>query len=205
MTEKQIKSRIIFIPRLSHPDYLKLTSLASVFLNTFPYGAGITSSEALALCVPVVTLPSRITVLQMTLAQIRTYGHDITEKLIAKNVPDYIAKVVQITIGRDVQNSCAQNAQSSVNDNSEENKNDPLDPGNMSKIDEIKEVKEVEGRGLKGESDSIESIEGIGESPLSPLVYDMRRTLCDRRAGLFGQHQLEVAAEEWRTFLMNIT
>ena len=64
-----------------------------MFLNTLPYGAGITSSEALALCVPVVTLPSKVAVLQMTLAQIRAYGPRYESAMVARSAPDYIDKV----------------------------------------------------------------------------------------------------------------
>lgn len=49
-----------------------------VFLNPYPFGAGITSSEAIAMCVPVVTVvePRQPrSVLHFALAQVR-YGFD---------------------------------------------------------------------------------------------------------------------------------
>ena len=39
-----VRDRFVFVPRTQHPDHLRLTALMSVFLNTLPYGAGITSS-----------------------------------------------------------------------------------------------------------------------------------------------------------------
>jgi hypothetical protein len=73
MPSDEILQRFIFVPRLNHPDYLQLVAYGSVFLNTFPYGAGITSSEALALQLPIVTLPQEVTVLHMALAQVCMY------------------------------------------------------------------------------------------------------------------------------------
>ena len=105
MTEQEIYNRFIFMPRMPHVSYLKLSALTSVFLNTFPYGAGVTSSESFSVCVPVVTLPSKISVLQMTLAQIRTYGTEITQLLVATDVDDYIQKVIAITLGEKIKNN----------------------------------------------------------------------------------------------------
>merc|ERR1712023_235800 len=51
-TMEELHKRILLVPRIPHFDYQQLISLSSVFLNTFPFGAGITSSEAIATCVP---------------------------------------------------------------------------------------------------------------------------------------------------------
>ena len=50
-------------------------------------------SESLALCVPVVTLPRKVAVLQMTLAQIRAYGPRYEQVMVAASAADYVAKV----------------------------------------------------------------------------------------------------------------
>lgn len=42
-----------------------------MFLNTIPFGAGITSSEAISLCVPVIVYPNATSVLQLALAQVK--------------------------------------------------------------------------------------------------------------------------------------
>lgn len=44
MSWEAVRDRFVFVSRTQHPDHLRLTALMSVFLNTLPFGAGITSS-----------------------------------------------------------------------------------------------------------------------------------------------------------------
>ncbi|HZZ44662.1 MAG TPA: tetratricopeptide repeat protein [Tepidisphaeraceae bacterium] len=53
-----VADRILFLPRLSRPDFLSLTSLCDVMLDPIHFCGGNTSYEALAFNVPVITLPS---------------------------------------------------------------------------------------------------------------------------------------------------
>lgn len=69
-----------------------------MFLNPLPFGAGVTSSEALALCVPIVAYSSsvpgvgvhsrtlaqssRSSILQFALAQIATLGPEFVERMV---------------------------------------------------------------------------------------------------------------------------
>ena len=48
-------SRLIFAPRLSHPEYLARYRAADLFLDTLPYNAGTTASDALWAGLPVLT------------------------------------------------------------------------------------------------------------------------------------------------------
>ena len=50
------KERLIFGQRLSTPEYLARYRIADLFLDTFPYNAGTTASDALWMGVPVLTL-----------------------------------------------------------------------------------------------------------------------------------------------------
>jgi predicted O-linked N-acetylglucosamine transferase (SPINDLY family) len=50
------RERIVFAPRLASPDHLARLPLADLFLDTFPYGAHTTASDALWMGVPILTL-----------------------------------------------------------------------------------------------------------------------------------------------------
>jgi predicted O-linked N-acetylglucosamine transferase (SPINDLY family) len=52
------QERIYFLPRMTLLDYFNLIALAEVLLDTFPFGGGGTSYEALAIGTPIVTLPT---------------------------------------------------------------------------------------------------------------------------------------------------
>lgn len=51
--------RIIFAPKVYNPDHLARYALADVILDTFPYGAHTTASDALWMGIPVITLSGR--------------------------------------------------------------------------------------------------------------------------------------------------
>ena len=48
--------RIIFASYLPNDEHLKRLSLADLFLDTFPYNAHTTASDAVRMCVPILTL-----------------------------------------------------------------------------------------------------------------------------------------------------
>jgi predicted O-linked N-acetylglucosamine transferase (SPINDLY family) len=54
--DSNIMNRIVFAERTSYYDYLNRFRYAHVFLDTYPYGGGTTTSDALASGLPVVTL-----------------------------------------------------------------------------------------------------------------------------------------------------
>lgn len=66
-------NRILFFTRMEHSLLMDLVSHSDVVLDTFPWGMGVTAFEAFSLCLPVVTLPSKTTVLQLVLGQVKTY------------------------------------------------------------------------------------------------------------------------------------
>ena len=84
-------SRLIFAEPAPHKDHLARHALADLVLDTWPYGAHTTASDALRMGVPVVTLPgasfasrvgaSLLTAIEMT-------------DLIATSQADYVAKAL---------------------------------------------------------------------------------------------------------------
>jgi len=88
--------RLLFLPRMPHVEYLSLLSLSAVFLNPFPFGAGVTSSEALALCVPVLTFPARSAVLDFASAQLHQFGKDVKQWLTVSSVEEYVWRAVSV-------------------------------------------------------------------------------------------------------------
>ena len=89
ISEERIYRSLMFVPRMENKEYLMLLSFVSVFLNPFPFGSGITSSDALSLCIPVVTLPSEISVLHFAMAQIVTMFPDKLDSFVASNISTY--------------------------------------------------------------------------------------------------------------------
>jgi len=51
--------RIIFADKMTNPDHLARYPLADLFLDSFPYGAHTTASDALWMGVPILTFPGR--------------------------------------------------------------------------------------------------------------------------------------------------
>lgn len=88
--------RLVFLPRLSHPEYLARLTLTDIFLDTHPYGAGATANDALWMGVPIVTLPGRSLASRMAASQLRALG--LTE-LIAADLAEY--RRVALALARD--------------------------------------------------------------------------------------------------------
>lgn len=83
--------RVKFIPSLARDQFAALVQRSTLLLDPFPFGGGVTSLEAFHFCKPVVTLPSRQSVVELTAGMLR---HMNISDLIAEN-PD---ELVQIAI-----------------------------------------------------------------------------------------------------------
>lgn len=75
--------RLIFANRVSPPDYLARFSVADVFLDTFPYNAGTTATDALWSGLPILTYSGRTYVSRMAGSLLHSAGLDdfITDSL----------------------------------------------------------------------------------------------------------------------------
>jgi protein O-GlcNAc transferase len=85
--------RIHWIPRMARERFLQLLSLADVMLDPPHFGGGNTNYEALALGVPVVTLPSEFLRGRIALGLYRTMG---IVGCVADSIDDYVSKAVAI-------------------------------------------------------------------------------------------------------------
>jgi predicted O-linked N-acetylglucosamine transferase (SPINDLY family) len=66
--------RLVFAPRVSPPEYLARFQLADVVLDTFPYNAGTTASDALWMGTPIVTRCGRSYISRMAASLLTAVG-----------------------------------------------------------------------------------------------------------------------------------
>ena len=79
--------RLVFLERMAHADYLRVNALSDVMLDTRHWSGGNTSLDALAMGLPVVTLPGKFMRGRQSLAMLRRLGVD---DLVATDVADYV-------------------------------------------------------------------------------------------------------------------
>jgi len=72
-------ARVRFLPSLEHAAFLNLLQHADAVLDPWPFGGGVTSLEALSQGVPVVTLPSRQSVVQLAAGFYQRMSSEIEE------------------------------------------------------------------------------------------------------------------------------
>jgi len=95
-TMPDVAGRIRFLPKMPRSDFVELLACSDVMLDPFPFGGGHTSYEALALGLPVVTLPGGLLRGRLTHAMYRQMGYS---DLLAKDSDDYIR--IALRIGTD--------------------------------------------------------------------------------------------------------
>lgn len=84
------KRRIVFAQNCSYPDHLARLRLADIALDTHIYNGGATTSDALRMGVPVVTLRGGHYLSRMSESLLRTVG---LEELIADGLGQYLATI----------------------------------------------------------------------------------------------------------------
>src|SRR5439155_25253458 len=85
-----------FIPRVRREEFRALNQMCDVTLAPFPFGAGDTSLEALALGVPVVTMPTPFLRGRFTHAMYRAMG---MMDCVAENMGEYVK--IALRLGQD--------------------------------------------------------------------------------------------------------
>jgi predicted O-linked N-acetylglucosamine transferase (SPINDLY family) len=91
------RTRIRILERLQYADYLRLLALADVVLDTAPYCGSVTTHDALAFGVPIVTLPGRFLRGRITAACYRQMGVDGP---VARDADEYVAMAVELGTNR---------------------------------------------------------------------------------------------------------
>ena len=89
------RERLIFAPRAAPPEYLARFQCADLVLDTFPYNAGTTASDALWMGVPILTRAGRTYISRMAGSLLTAVG---LPDLITHSLADYEA--LAITLGR---------------------------------------------------------------------------------------------------------
>ena len=83
--------RIVFAPRLANPSHLARYPLADLFLDTVPYGAHTTASDALWMAVPVLTLSGRSFASRVCGSLVRAAG---TPEMVVESADEYVAHAI---------------------------------------------------------------------------------------------------------------
>lgn len=85
--------RIVFAPRLANPLHLARYPLADLFLDTVPYGAHTTASDALWMGVPVLTLSGRSFASRVCGSLVRAAG---TPEMVVERAQDYVRAAIRL-------------------------------------------------------------------------------------------------------------
>lgn len=83
--------RLVFAPKLKNPEHLARYVLADLFLDTVPYGAHTTASDALWMGLPVLTLSGRSFASRVCASLVRSAG---TPELICETATDYVERAI---------------------------------------------------------------------------------------------------------------
>lgn len=90
------RDRLIFAGKMPSPDHLARYALADLFLDTVPYGAHTTASDALWMGVPVLTLIGRSFASRVCASLVQSAG--LPDSLICQTPEDYVARAVALAL-----------------------------------------------------------------------------------------------------------
>ncbi len=96
-------SRLVFAPDMGQSDHLGRLQLADLVLDTAPYGAHTTASDALFAGVPVVTLPGETFPSRVAGSLLHAAG---LPELVAADEEDYLAIALTLAAEPDILQSC---------------------------------------------------------------------------------------------------
>lgn len=86
-------ARVRFLPSQNHPDFISLNAMSAVSLDPIHFGGGNTTYEALAVGLPVVTLPSKFLRARISQALYRQMGYC---DCVVETPEQYVERAVQL-------------------------------------------------------------------------------------------------------------
>ena len=90
----EMRGRVLVLPYMTHASYLRVNAVCDVMLDTLRWSGGNTSLDALAMGLPVVTLPGELMRGRQSLGMLRMMG--LEEALVARDADDYVDRAVAI-------------------------------------------------------------------------------------------------------------
>jgi len=91
------KRRIIFAEKTSLDVHLKRMRFIDLFLDTFPYGAHTTASEAIRMGVPVITIMGNSFASRVASSILKNVG---LENLITKDIEEYTSAAINFGLNK---------------------------------------------------------------------------------------------------------
>ena len=108
------QDRLIFSKRVARDQYLAQYSIADLFLDTFPYNAGTTASDALHSGLPVLTLEGTSFASRMAASMLETIG---LPELVSRTSEEYLSIALELASNpeklREIKTRLAENIVSS--------------------------------------------------------------------------------------------
>ncbi len=96
------RTRLVFAPRVAPPEYLARFALADLVLDTFPFNAGTTASDALWMGTPILTRCGRTFISRMAGSLLTAVG---LPELITETLADY--ERLAVALGRTPARTCS--------------------------------------------------------------------------------------------------
>jgi predicted O-linked N-acetylglucosamine transferase (SPINDLY family) len=85
--------KLVFAPRAPYPDHLARMPAADLFLDSFPFNAGTTASDALWVGLPILTCAGRSFAARMSGSLLRTLG---VPELVSRSLREYEAMALRL-------------------------------------------------------------------------------------------------------------
>ncbi len=105
------QGRVKLFPFVTHDDYKRINALCDVMLDTLHWSGGNTSLDALAMGLPIVTLPGEFMRGRQTMGMLTLLG---VEELIATSTDDYLAIALRLASDKIFRNDVSEKIRANV-------------------------------------------------------------------------------------------